>query len=73
MSATVLPAEGQGAHVALLETRIWIVAESSTNGHVYWCPACGHALLANADGIFEHDGHIPHPLGMLFDEEETPQ
>lgn len=59
--------------MALLTSRAWIAVESSTPGHVYWCPVCGHALLANEDGLFLHDAHTLHPVGMRFDEEDAPQ
>lgn len=42
---------------------------------VYWCVACGRALVGEVNeggSLFVHDD-VPHPAGMTYDEEERPQ
>lgn len=38
----------------------------------YWCVVCGRFLPEDEYGVVVHDG-VPHPAGMCFDDDKTPQ
>lgn len=59
------------AHVALRSDGKWLAIEGKEQP-AYWCVVCMRPILSDHEGLYMHN-QVPHPLNMLFDEEDNPQ
>ena len=61
------------AHVAMRnDGRYLAIGAISCNDEGYACVVCGRLIEPDDTGVMVHD-EIPHPINMLFNDEEQPQ
>lgn len=64
---------GTTAHVAMRnDGRYLAIGALSCNDEGYACVVCGRLIVPDETGVMVHD-EIPHPINMLFNDEEQPQ
>lgn len=61
------------AHVAMRNDGRWLaIGALSRNDEGYACVVCCRLIEPDDTGVMVHD-EIPHPINMIFNDEEQPQ